>query len=240
MVIRKAVKNNVGGTYAAAQAAIEAGADQFVLISTDKAVRPTNVMGATKRAAELLVQELHALGPTNFVSVRFGNVVGSSGSVVPIFKEQIARGGPLTVTHADVTRYFMSVQEAAGLVLEAAALGADGGVFVLDMGDPVRIVDLAEAMVALSGLQLHKDIDIVFTGLRPGEKMDEELTSPVEELIDTGHEKLRKLNDAAARGGTIHAVEALLEAASASEDTQVMELLQQLVPEYAAMAPADG
>lgn len=238
--VPRAVKNNVGGTYASAKAAIDAGVGQFVLISTDKAVQPTSVMGATKRASELLVQELHDCGGTNFVSVRFGNVIGSSGSVVQIFKEQLARGGPVTVTDADATRYFMSVQEAAGLVLEAAALGADGGVFVLDMGEPVRIVDLAEAMVALSGLQVGKDVDIVFTGLRPGEKMNEDLTSSVEELLATGHEKLWKLNDVPGTGGTVSQIEELCEAASAGEERQVMALLRKVVPDYAMPSSTGG
>jgi FlaA1/EpsC-like NDP-sugar epimerase len=176
------VANNVFGTLNLAQAAAHSGAQRFVLISTDKAVRPTNVMGATKRMAELVLQALAAQNPnTCFAMVRFGNVLGSSGSVVPLFRRQLAEGGPLTVTHAEVTRYFMTIPEAAQLVLQAGAMGLGGDVFVLDMGQPVKIIDLARRMVELSGLRVRDaahpdgDIDIAVTGLRPGEKLFEEL-----------------------------------------------------------------
>ncbi|TOQ67305.1 nucleoside-diphosphate sugar epimerase, partial [Vibrio parahaemolyticus] len=185
------VRNNVFGTYYTAQAAIEAGVKNFVLISTDKAVRPTNVMGATKRMAELGLQALAEqqnrirtsnpnLG-TRFCMVRFGNVLGSSGSVIPVFKKQIEKREPITVTHKDITRYFMTIPEAAQLVIQAGAMGKGGDVFVLDMGEPVKIVDLAKNLVYLSGLEVkdennpHGDIEILFTGLRPGEKLYEEL-----------------------------------------------------------------
>lgn len=169
------IVNNVFGTDTTARAAEDCGVDTFVLISTDKAVRPTNVMGATKRMAELTLQTRHARGSaTRFVMVRFGNVLGSSGSVVPLFRAQIKAGGPITLTHADITRYFMTIPEAAQLVIQAGAMGDGGDVFVLDMGQPVRIIDLARRMVHLSGLELKDaarpggDIEIRITGLRPG------------------------------------------------------------------------
>jgi FlaA1/EpsC-like NDP-sugar epimerase len=177
------LRNNVWGTWVCAQAAQAAGVSHFVLISTDKAVRPTNVMGASKRLAEMVLQALAEATPggTTFAMVRFGNVLGSSGSVVPLFREQIRNGGPITLTHPDITRYFMTIPEAAQLVIQAGAMAHGGDVFVLDMGEPVRIIDLAQRMVELSGLQVKSganptgDIEIQITGLRPGEKLYEEL-----------------------------------------------------------------
>ncbi|MFM2415899.1 MAG: hypothetical protein RL385_622 [Pseudomonadota bacterium] len=178
------INNNAYGTWQAARAAIRARVPTFVLISTDKAVRPTNVMGATKRFAELALQALAAQPdvPTRFCMVRFGNVLGSSGSVVPLFREQIARGGPVTVTHPEVTRYFMTIPEAAQLVIQAGAMGQGGDVFVLDMGEPIKVVDLARKMIRLCGKSVRPDatlggsaIQIVYSGLRPGEKLYEEL-----------------------------------------------------------------
>ncbi|HSN32802.1 MAG TPA: nucleoside-diphosphate sugar epimerase/dehydratase [Ideonella sp.] len=186
-----ALRNNTLGTYHAALASAEAGAERFVLISTDKAVNPTSVMGATKRAAEMVVSQMAAEGhATKFMAVRFGNVLGSSGSVIPKFKEQIARGGPVTVTHPEITRYFMTVIEAARLVLQAAAIGESGQVLVLDMGEPVRIVDLARDMIRLAGHTLD-EIPIVFTGLRPGEKLYEELLADADATVATAFERLR-------------------------------------------------
>ena len=186
-----AVETNIFGTWNVARAAAGHGVEDFVMISTDKAVRPTSMMGATKRTAELLIRALQAETGTRFVAVRFGNVLGSNGSVVPIFKEQIAAGGPVTVTHPEMQRYFMTIPEAAQLVLQAFSIGKGGEVFVLEMGEPVRIAELAENLILLSGLQPGQDIEIQYTGLRPGEKMFEELNLQDEHLIQTSHAKIR-------------------------------------------------
>lgn len=186
-----ALRNNTVGTYHAALAAAECGAERFVLISTDKAVNPTNVMGATKRAAELVVSAMAAEHPrTRFMAVRFGNVLGSSGSVIPKFKAQIARGGPITVTHPNIIRYFMTIPEAARLVLQAAAIGESGQVLVLDMGEPVKILDLARTMIRLAG-RTEREIPILFTGLRPGEKLYEELLADSDATVPTTIHRLR-------------------------------------------------
>lgn len=191
----EALSNNVVGTYTLAQACKEANVEKFVLISTDKAVNPTNVMGASKRLAEMVCQGLQENnsandGGTRFVIVRFGNVLGSSGSVIPKFREQIAQGGPITITHPEITRYFMSIPEAAQLVMQAGLMGNGGEIFVLDMGEPVKIANLAADMIRLSGLQLE-DVEIEYVGLRPGEKLYEELLADDEQTIATCHEKLR-------------------------------------------------
>jgi FlaA1/EpsC-like NDP-sugar epimerase len=226
-----ALRNNTLGTYHAALAAAEAGVERFVLISTDKAVNPTNVMGATKRAAEKALSALAARHPgTRFMAVRFGNVLGSSGSVIPKFKEQIARGGPVTVTHPDIIRYFMTIPEAARLVLQAAAIGESGQVLVLDMGEPVKIVDLAKQLIRLSG---HTDgeIGIEFSGLRPGEKLFEELLADSDATVPTRVERLRvaRLHDTAA------GLDELLDWAAhapAADDGMVRVRLREVVPEY--------
>jgi FlaA1/EpsC-like NDP-sugar epimerase len=186
----EAVLNNILGTQTIAHLADRFHAETFVLISTDKAVNPTNVMGASKRVAELVVQELAMRSKTRFMSVRFGNVLGSRGSVIPLFKRQIEQGGPITITHPEIIRYFMTIPEAAQLVLQAGALGQGGEVFVLDMGDPVKIVDLARDLIKLSGLQPDVDIEIKFTGLRPGEKLFEELLTAEEGTSATTHKKI--------------------------------------------------
>ena len=233
-----ALRNNTLGTWRAASAAAAAGAERFVLISTDKAVNPTNVMGATKRAAEMVISRLAARmaageGRTRFMAVRFGNVLGSSGSVIPKFKEQIARGGPVTVTHPDITRFFMTIPEAARLVVQAGAIGEGGQVFVLDMGEPVKIVDLARDLIRLSGHTLA-EIPIAFSGLRPGEKLFEELLADADATLPTRFERLRIARlDASA--SSLDEVQLLLDWAagrSSAPDDEVRERLARLVPEY--------
>ena len=181
---------NVFGTRIVADTAIRYNTERFVMVSTDKAVNPTNVMGATKRVAELYTQSLNELGKTKFIATRFGNVLGSNGSVVPLFRKQIENGGPITVTHEEITRYFMTIPEACNLVLEAGAMGQGGEVFVFDMGEPVKILEMAKKMIKLSGLELNKDISIEITGLRPGEKLYEELLASSENTLPTHHPKI--------------------------------------------------
>ena len=186
----EAIKNNVFGTYNAARCADKAGVSKFILISTDKAVNPTNVMGATKRLCEMIIQSMQTVSKTEFAAVRFGNVLGSNGSVIPLFKRQIENGGPITLTHKEITRFFMTIPEAAQLVLQAANYAKGGEIFVLDMGEPVKIYDLAVNMIKLSGLKPDEDIEIKVTGLRPGEKLYEELLMNEEGLTNTAHEKI--------------------------------------------------
>jgi FlaA1/EpsC-like NDP-sugar epimerase len=186
----EAIKNNVFGTRILGEISGELGVEAFVLISTDKAVHPSSVMGASKRIAELVIQDLDQRYGTRYVAVRFGNVMGSAGSVIPIFREQIARGGPVTVTHPDMMRYFMTIPEAAQLVLETGAMGDRGEIYILDMGEPVRILDLARDLITLSGFRPYEDVDIVFTGLRPGEKLFEELEVSGENIAKTRHPKI--------------------------------------------------
>ncbi|MES9997221.1 polysaccharide biosynthesis protein [Desulfovibrio aminophilus] len=230
----QAVRNNVLGTRELMAAAAAAGVERFVLVSTDKAVRPANVMGASKRVTELLMA-CFAGGPTRFMAVRFGNVLGSSGSVVPLFRRQIERGGPVTVTHPEAARYFMSITEAAQLILQAGAMGRGGEVFVLDMGVPVKIADMARDLIRLSGKEPDRDVRVVFTGLRPGEKLREELITEGEGILRTEHEKILVLGsalsdpEAVARG-----VERLARAAEIHDAEAIRAAFQALVPEYAA------
>jgi FlaA1/EpsC-like NDP-sugar epimerase len=231
----QAVANNVLSTVVVARAAQAAGTGKFVLVSTDKAVNPTNVMGASKRLAEVACQRLQQGGGTQFVIVRFGNVLGSTGSVIPRFREQIARGGPVTVTHPEIQRYFMSIPEATQLVLQAALMGRGGEIYVLDMGEPVKIVDLARQLITLSGLA-ESDIRIEFTGLRPGEKLYEELLADAEHSLPTPHPKLRV---ARAQQGEVRLEEVLAWLSSPAEPgaETVRAQLRAWVPEYAPALP---
>ncbi len=234
----EAVRNNVLGTLTVADAAARAGVGKFVMVSTDKAVNPVNVMGATKRLAEMICQSLQQSATTRFVMVRFGNVLGSAGSVIPKFREQIAAGGPVTVTHPDIQRYFMSIPEASLLTMQAGAMGAGGEIFVLDMGEPVKIVDLARDMIRLSGFS-ERDIKIAFTGLRPGEKLFEELLADSETSLATPHPKLRIAKArAAGKEEWLEALRRWLAQSPVNDDAVVREELVRWVPEYVAMQNA--
>ncbi len=232
----EAVKNNVFGTYNVAKAANDFGVERFVMISTDKAVNPTNVMGATKRMCEMIVQSFAASSVhTDYVAVRFGNVLGSNGSVVPLFKRQIAEGGPVTVTHKDIIRYFMTIPEAVSLVLQAGAYATGGEIFVLDMGEPVKIVTLAENLIRLSGYKPYEEIDIVFTGLRPGEKLFEELLLNEEGMRQTPNKKIYIGNPIHFNGERLsNTLDAMHEAANANDNAALLRLIKQLVPTYRA------
>jgi len=244
-----AVTNNVLGTRVLMRAAVDCGVERFVLVSTDKAVRPTSVMGASKRVTERLMACLTgsgAGGATRFMAVRFGNVVGSSGSVVPLFRRQVERGGPVTVTHPDMTRYFMSIAEACQLILQAGAMGRGGEIFVLKMGEPVRIMDLARDVIRLSGKTPGVDVDIVCTGLRPGEKIVEELISADEGVVRTEHEKIMVLAaapdaDPAAASREMEALVAGLEQAALDRNAdEIRTLLGRLVPGYRPWSEGPG
>lgn len=230
----QAIVNNVWGARIAALAAERAGVEEFVLVSTDKAVNPTSVMGASKRAAELLVKDLSRSSRMAFITVRFGNVIGSEGSVVPIFTRQIANGGPVTVTHQDVKRFFMSIPEAAGLILQAAAAGGNGDCFVLDMGEQIRIATLAETMISLAGYVPLRDIKIVYTGLLPGEKMEEELVGPGESLVPTRFPKLLLVRGAPPREDVTKQLTDLCIAAPQLTQEQIKSRLHDIIPEYTA------
>jgi len=226
----EAISNNVLGTRQLVKVATKHRVETFIFISTDKAINPTSVMGATKRLAEIQVQAVHPSGGTKFVSVRFGNVLGSSGSVIPIFKRQIANGGPVTVTHPDITRYFMTIPEAVGLVLQSAVMGRGGEIFVLDMGQPVKIIDLARQMILLSGLRLGEDIEIAFTGLKPGEKLFEELQHRNEKYLTTEHPRImRFVSELAFDEPRMVELERQL---YQREPNELKEILKAMVPEY--------
>ena len=229
----EAIKNNVVGTYNVASLASDYNVERFVLISTDKAVNPTNVMGATKRMCEMIIQSLDKVSETEFVAVRFGNVLGSNGSVVPLFKKQIANGGPVTLTHKDITRYFMTIPEASQLVLQAGAYAKGGEIFVLDMGEPVKIYDLAENLIKLSGFEPHKDIEIEITGLRPGEKLYEELLMSEEGLTKTKHKKIFIGKPGEFEIGDVREkIDELLRVAVCGNEVVLRERLKEFVPTY--------
>lgn len=237
---REAAKNNVLGTYILAKAAVAHHCEKFVMVSTDKAVNPSNIMGATKRMAEMICQTLNSAPKTRFITVRFGNVLGSAGSVVPLFRQQIAKGGPITVTHPDITRFFMTIPEACQLVMEAGAVGKGGEIFVLDMGEPVKIVYLAEQMIRLTGKIPGQDVDIVFTGLRPGEKLFEELFYDNEPLVATAYDKI-KLVQAPGRGldNLDNLINEFQYACDTYDNARVGELLWSLIPQHKIQADQD-
>jgi FlaA1/EpsC-like NDP-sugar epimerase len=231
--ICEAVRNNVLGTRTVALAAAATGTAKFVLLSTDKAVNPSSVMGLTKRMAELVCQSFAGGSATEFVSVRFGNVLGSRGSVIPIFKQQVASGGPVTITHRDMKRYFMTIPEAVSLVLQAMSMGRDGEVFVLDMGDPIKILDLAESVIRLSGFTPYRDINIVETAIRPGEKLFEEILTNREDFTHTSHERLLiAKQDRLEYSALGRAMVALGRAVRTSDWRSALGTMRQFVPEY--------
>lgn len=231
----EAIKNNVMGTYNVAQAADRWGAKKFVLISTDKAVNPASIMGASKRLAEIIIQYLDKTSKTNFVAVRFGNVLASRGSVIPLFKKQIAAGGPVTVTHPDMVRYFMTIPEAVELVIQAGALGKGGEIFVLNMGEPVKILDLAKTLIKLSGFEPGKDIEIVFTGIRPGEKLYEELMTKEEGVTRTVHERIYVTGPNGLHGELIEGLLNDINLGRLPQDKETVEyLLRTFIPAFRA------
>jgi FlaA1/EpsC-like NDP-sugar epimerase len=229
----ESILNNVMGTKIIADLAMESGTRKFVMISTDKAVNPTNIMGATKRIAEIYTQSMNSLGKTRFITTRFGNVLGSNGSVIPRFKKQIESGQPITVTDPNITRFFMTISEASQLVLEAATMGKGGEIFIFDMGKPVRIDDLARKMIQLSGLELGKDIQINYTGIRPGEKLYEELLANEENTLPTHHRKIMiakvKEYDFATVSADIHELIGLF---NAQNNEAIVRKMKAIVPEF--------
>ena len=230
-----AVRTNVGGTLGLVEMADKYQAEKFVLVSTDKAVNPVNIMGATKRLAEKLIQSINVNSNTQFLAVRFGNVMGSSGSAIPTFQKQINSGGPVTITHPEMTRYFMSLQEASQFILQSGAIGKDGEIILLEMGKPIKIDQMARDLIKLSGLEPEKDIPIVYSGLRPGEKLYEELLSRDENIIKTSHKKIMILKD-----GNHHlqwellksTVKDLLKIAEDLDPDKIQIKLKELLPEY--------
>jgi FlaA1/EpsC-like NDP-sugar epimerase len=229
----EAIKVNIQGTKILADLASENGVAEFVMVSTDKAVNPTNVMGASKRIAEIYIQSLNKESKTKFITTRFGNVLGSNGSVIPLFKKQIEQGGPLTVTHEEVTRFFMTIPEACQLVLEAGSMGKGGEIFVFDMGESVKIIDLAKKMIQLSGLEINTDIEIKITGLRPGEKLYEELLNNEENTSPTHHDKIligkvREYNLTEVQEN----VEKLINAYSSQNNDALVKQMKEIVPEF--------
>jgi len=229
----ESIYTNVLGTKNLADLSVQYNVEKFVMVSTDKAVNPTNVMGASKRIAEMYTQSLNTAGPTKFITTRFGNVLGSNGSVIPRFRQQIENGGPVTITHPEITRFFMTIPEACQLVLEAGAMGKGGEIFIFDMGDSVKITDLAKKMIKLSGLVLDKDISIVYTGLRPGEKLYEELLADQENTIPTHHKQIMvakvKEYDPQAVSASINELIGLF---GQQDNTPIVKKMKELVPEF--------
>ena len=234
----EAIKNNVFGTYNVVNCADEYGVKRFVLISTDKAVNPTNIMGATKRLCEMIVQAKNRASNTEYVAVRFGNVLGSNGSVVPLFKKQIAHGGPVTVTHKDITRFFMTIPEAVSLVLQAMSGAKGGEIFVLDMGEPVKIYDMANKLIKLSGLEPGVDVQIKITGLRPGEKLYEEILMEEEGLTETKHDKIHIAKpsnvDIKMIVEKLNKLRKLVETNNNENLSEIKETMHEVVPTYKA------
>jgi len=229
----EAIKNNVVGTRNMADAADAFGTDDFVMISTDKAVNPTSIMGSSKRIAEMYIQDLNSTSKTHFMTVRFGNVLGSNGSVIPIFNKQIVDGGPVTVTHPEMTRYFMTIPEASQLVLQAATMGSGGEIFLLDMGEPVKIVDLARELITLSGFRPGEDIEIEFSGLRPGEKLFEELSIEGEDMIPTKHPKIAIWKTISKNRQTLRdSIEKIIDIAHTQDRSRIVATIKELVPEF--------
>tara|TARA_B100000900_G_C20560008_1_gene708469 strand:- start:62 stop:1651 length:1590 start_codon:yes stop_codon:yes gene_type:complete len=232
----QAIRTNIGGTKNLVELCDKFEVEKFVLVSTDKAVNPVNVMGASKRAAEKLILSYNSISKTCFLAVRFGNVLGSSGSAIPTFQEQINKGGPVTITHPEMTRYFMSIQEASQLILQSAALGNNGEIFLLEMGNPIKILQMAKDLITLSGFRPEVDIPIVFSGLRPGEKLYEELQSREETKLPTTHEKILILKDTSYSKGTFSffskTFDLLLEAAEKLDQDLIQLYLKELLPSY--------
>jgi FlaA1/EpsC-like NDP-sugar epimerase len=228
----EAVETNIKGTIILTDLALEFGVYKFVFISTDKAVNPTNVMGATKRISEQYVEFANHQNKTKFITTRFGNVLGSNGSVIPLFERQIAQGGPITVTDERVTRFFMTIPEACQLVLEAAAMGDGGEVFVFDMGQPVKIIDLAKRMIQLSGLVLGRDINIEVSGLRPGEKLYEELLASEENTLPTYHQKILIAKLRQVEASDVQKIKALISIFDKQDNMETVRRMKELVPEF--------
>jgi FlaA1/EpsC-like NDP-sugar epimerase len=238
----EAVWNNILGSKSVADLSHEFGVDEFVMVSTDKAVNPTSVMGVTKRVAELYVQSLSKRSGTRFVTVRFGNVLNSNGSVIPIFQRQISKGGPITITHPNVERYFMSISEAVQLILQAVTMGRNGEVFVLEMGKSLKIVDLATELILQAGLKPHDDIEIKFTGLRPGEKMYEELVGKNEELLPTSHASIKtlKINEVVNKEKIDDDIMSLVRICRQEDFDLLLDSLKSIVPEFNPPSHSNG
>lgn len=228
----EAIQTNVSGTKILADLSMGMGVKKFIMISTDKAVNPTNVMGASKRIAEIYVQKMNEQQKTQFITTRFGNVLGSNGSVIPLFQKQIENGGPVTVTDERITRYFMTIPEACQLVLEAATMGKGGEIFVFEMGKSVKIVDLAKKMIQLSGLELGKDIELAFTGLRPGEKLYEELLANEENTMPTHHQKILIAKTRVENDAQLVEIQSLIDLSAQQENEAIVQQMKRIVPEF--------